>query len=249
MRTSYSRRGRPRFSISAVASVALVALIIVVVVLWRAQAAAALWRVLTPVYAVRNALQGGEVESLRAQLASTTAQLADRNALYQENLDLKMRLGRDATLGPRTLAAVVAWPPAESYDSLMLDVGTQHGIAVSDKVWAGGSTAIGTISAVYPTTARATLYSSPGSQYQAQLVGTTGNVSLNITGQGGGSFVAQVPAGTPVVVGEPVVFAGIAEQMAGVVSAVQAPAGESFETIYLSLPVNLYDLRFVEVSK
>src|SRR3989344_8591828 len=65
-----------------------VLLLVGAVALWRAPLSGALWQVLRPVTQAR--FGGGD-----AQNASTAAALADRNALYAENLDLKKRLGRE----------------------------------------------------------------------------------------------------------------------------------------------------------
>src|SRR5262245_49146967 len=52
-----------------------------------------------------------ENASLKAQLASTSILLMDRDLLVQENAELKVRLGRDGEPLP-TLAAVLLVPPA-----------------------------------------------------------------------------------------------------------------------------------------
>lgn len=257
MRTNYSRpfdklrvgrqRG-PRMPLGTWVALAALALAIAAAALWRGPLGSLLWRAWSPVVAARDALWAGQVDVLRAELASTTAALADRNLLYRENLDLKARLGRDAA-SHRVLAAVLQAPPAAAYDTFIIDAGRNAGLAAGQRVFAAGSVAVGTVVEVYATTARVSLYSSPGATYAASIVGATGSaVPVSVVGQGGGSFTAQVPAGTDVSVGDPVVFAGVADTLTSVVSAVDQKPGSSFADLYMHLPVNLFALRWVEVE-
>jgi len=97
------------------------------VALWREQLSSVLWSVATPVlntralpavvfssitaqFASKNALVA-ESNALRAALASSSILLLDRNLLYFENRDLKLRLGREAN-SPSILAAVLLAPGA-----------------------------------------------------------------------------------------------------------------------------------------
>ncbi len=92
MKTNYSnspfdklrvnRRGA-RWPLRFLLALALLALCLLAVLLWREALASLLWRIAAPVVAARNALSNGEVERLRAQLASTSAMLADRDFFYQ----------------------------------------------------------------------------------------------------------------------------------------------------------------------
>jgi cell shape-determining protein MreC len=102
------------------------------------------------------------------------------------------------------------------------------------------------VSEVYDTAARVELFSAPGASYQALLNGT---MPVAVEGQGGGSLRAEVPAGTPVKVGDSVAFPGLLGGIVSVVSATEAKEGESFIVVYMRLPANPQDLRFVEVIR
>jgi cell shape-determining protein MreC len=189
---------------------------------------------------------------LKNELASTTVLLADRDALYQETLDLKAQFGRDAQI-QTILAGVLLQPPEEPYDTLLIDAGTAQGIEVGDLVAAGGTTLVGTVREVHPTTATVELFSSPGEQYNALLLtgatasSTTTSVPIVLEGQGSGSLRAEVPAGTPAAVGDAIVTPGVESGFAGTISFVSQNESESFETLYVTLPINPLELRFVEV--
>jgi cell shape-determining protein MreC len=180
------------------------------------------------------------------QLASTTALLADRDVLYAENLELKSRLGRPGVAPRRILAGVMLRPPATPYDSLVIDAGAAEGVVEGDIVSAGGTVVVGSISEVYEHMARVTLYSAPGNEYEALLNGT---LPTTLSGQGGGSLVAQVPAGTTVAEGDTAVLPGITGGLVAKVRGIERGTGESFVTLYFSLAVDALNLRYVEVWK
>src|SRR3989344_5593533 len=112
--------------------------------LWRAPLSEVLWRTLTPVMHAR--FGGAATPADLSRLAAVQAQL---DALYQENLDLKARLNRDARVG-RILGAVLLRPPATPYDTLVIDIGSDEGVALGGTVSAGGTIMIGTILEGYP---------------------------------------------------------------------------------------------------
>lgn len=226
--------------------VLLCVILIGLAVYFRQPASSLLWRIVAPVVRLREAWGSSEAVRLREQLASTSAALADRNALYAENIELKERLGRTDSLAPRVLAAVLQRPPWTPYDTLLIDAGQAQGVVAGALVSAGGQDIIGRISEVYASSARVELFSAPGASYQATLNGT---LPIAVEGQGGGSMRAQVPAGTQVKVGDTVQFPGLAGGIVSLVSATDTKEGESFIIVYLHLPVNPADLRFVEVLK
>ncbi len=212
---------------------------------WRSTFSRVAWTIFAPIERARINLDASNNQRLRAELASTTALVADRNALYQENLELKARLSRDAGI-QTILAGVLMRPPATPYDTLMVDAGSSAGVVQGMLVSAGGTTLIGTVSAVYAETSRVILFSAPGQTYQVLLRGL---VPVEMQGQGGGSLVGQVPAGTPAVPGDSLLFSGIASGFAGSISSIQAKEGDSFETLYARLPVDPLSLQFVEIQK
>jgi cell shape-determining protein MreC len=239
---SRSRRTRSR---AWALPVLVLVLIVGLTAYFRAPASNLFWRVAAPAVRLRDALGASEAARLRAELASTTAALADHNALLSENRELKAQLGR--TNATRRIAAVVlSRPPGTPYDTLLIDAGTKQGVAAGDLVSAGGESVVGRVSEAYDDTARVELLSAPGSSYQALL---RGSITLAVEGQGGGSLRAEVPAGTTVAVGDSVTFPGLFGGFVATVSATDAGAGESFIVVYMHLPINPADLRFVDVLK
>lgn len=217
---------------------------------WHRSLETALWSLLVPLGHARIGLDASDNQRLRAELASTTALVADRNALYEENLELKNRLSRDGS-SVRILAGVLLHPPAIPYDTLVVDAGEAEGVHSGDFVSAGGTTRIGTVGEVYAHTSRVILFSAPGQTYDVllRLASTTQIVPVSMQGQGSGSFTGQVPAGTQVKAGDSLVFPGIASSLAGSVSSVVFDPKQSFATIYARLPIDLLSLQFVEIER
>ena len=236
----------PRSLLTALA-IGVLLLIFFAAVLWRNQIAGLLWQAATPLLGMRNTFAISQTTQLEAELTATRAMLVDRNMLYQENLQLKARLGRDAGI-QTILVGVLMRPPAMPYDTLMIDAGLEQGIAEGQFVSAGGTTLIGRIAQVYPTTARVVLFSAPGQTYSALLSLHNGSaVPIEVEGQGAGSLVARIPAKTAVAVGDAVVFPGITGGFSSVVSHIDARDSESFETLYMHLAVDPLTLRYIEV--
>lgn len=234
-------------SLRVVALGALLFFVFSVVAVFREPAAGFFWRVASPVFSARDALWGGEAAHLRAELASAQALIADRNYLYQENLELKIRLQRNAEREV-VLAGVVAHPPTTPYDTLIIDAGETEGIEVGNLVSAGGSLLIGEVEQVYPTTARVVLFSAPGWSHEALLyLRSNQTAPLTLEGQGAGAFIARVPVGTHASLGDAIVLPGVSGGFFAAVSAIEATEGEPFEILHLHVPVSPFALRYVEV--
>jgi cell shape-determining protein MreC len=241
--------------------IVLVLVVFFLIALWRTPLASVFWRVASPVFVGRNIAFGvvgelfsqfsskaqliAENDALKMELASTTATLMDRELLYKENVALKIRFDRTLT-GQTILAAVIMRPPGVPYDTLMLDAGHSQGVTQGDLVSAGGSVVIGRITDVYQTTSRATLLSTPGESYNALL---RGSVPVTVIGQGSGSMYTQVPAGTAVAVGDPIIFPGIMLGFSADVASIVQKDGDSFQTLYLHLPVDPLELQYVDIQK
>lgn len=242
----------PRWGIAAM----LVLLLLAAFTLARPALESAFLRTLAPVFALRNALGASEASLLRAQVAELESKAADRELLYKENIDLKARLGRPAPLSKsaagQVLAAVLLRPPAIPYDTLLIDAGKEQGIAEGNLVYAGGSLLIGRVSQTGVGEARVELFSAPGEKHDALLLSAAAPLSgipMPLVGQGGGSFIAEMPANTLAAAGDYAVFPGIENSLLARVSRVNRREDEPLLSIYLHLPINPFELRYVEVRK
>lgn len=240
-----SNRKRKTFSFRTILVGFLLLIILIVVGIWRGQAAGIFYLVAEPVLKIRSIFQQGEVTQLRAQVGSLEAKVADRDVLYAENIDLKRRLGRDTHIST-ILASVLMRPPWVPYDTYLIDAGSREGVVVGDLVSAGGTTLIGSVTEVYDSTAKVTLFSAPGASYQGVIAGKT---PISVEGQGGGSLKGEVPVGVNVMIGDPILFPGIAGGLTAQVSHVERHESESFQTVYMHVAANPFELLYIEVWK
>ena len=247
---AYQKRRRRGRLFGPVSLLAAVLVLVAVVMLWQKQLSTVVWQLATPVVKARNTLTSSEVSNLQAALASTTAALADRDALYSQNIELKKMLGRPQT-STEVLAAVLLRPPGLPYDTLILDIGADSAVFAGDLVFAAGTVAIGEVSDVYGHTARVSLFSAPGRTYEAQVIPKAAQGSVlpvSLQGQGSGSFAGQIPAGSVAAVGDSVLIPSLNNEVLGSITHIDAPSGSSFETLYVQLPVNIFSLQYVQVQ-
>ncbi|MBI1999325.1 MAG: rod shape-determining protein MreC [Parcubacteria group bacterium] len=183
---------------------------------------------------------------LREELnrATTEALLAKRRA--EENESLKEIFGRSGNRsGALLLAAVLARPNRSPYDTFLIDVGSESGVKVGDRVFVLGDIVIGTIDVVSGSASRVKLFSSPGAVIDV-LFGSE-RISVPARGIGGGNFEARLPRGVDIREGDIVAFPAISTDIAGVVQKVLGDPADSFQTILFKSPVNVYETEWVEV--
>ena len=184
-----------------------------------------------------------ENNALREKLEEQALHILEQEGMERENRELRALLGRSEE-PQRIVAGVLKRPGQLPYDTLILDAGVKNGVFVGDKVVVRG-VAIGEISSVLARTSTALLYSSPGKEEEV-LVGSTAT-AVQAVGRGGGNFEAQIPRGITVAEGDSVELPGLSGGQLGVVEAVIDKPTDSFIRILFKLPVNLRELRFVEI--
>ena len=171
-------------------------------------------------------------------------QLLSKNMMLEENNDLKELLGR--SISPKgLLATVISKPNRSPYDTLLLDVGVEHGVALGDQVFAHEEVAIGRIGEVYSGISRVKLFSSPGEEIEVTI--GSEHVGAVAHGRGGGNFEVTLPRGVDIKEGDVISFPSISTEVLGVVEKIQVTPADSFQTILFKNPVNMHELRFVLV--
>jgi cell shape-determining protein MreC len=191
---------------------------------------------------------GLEVENqkLKDEIAARDAAALELDTLKSENESLKNTLGRTGK-AQVTLGVIISRPPVSLYDTLVLDIGTNDGIKVGDKVYASGDVLIGDIAEVYSSESKVSLYSTPG-RITPVLVGTS-TIAASAMGKGGGNFVIKLPVSTKVVQGAVITIPHIRVHTFGVIDAIQVDSSDSLQTILFRSPVNVNQLQFVEVEE
>lgn len=186
-----------------------------------------------------------ENEELRDALYRSNAALLDRNLLFQENEELKEVLGRKNNRN-LTLAAVLSRPPRSPYDTFLIDLGSEDGVSVGMRVFALGNVSLGQVAVTYGKTSLVRLYSSPGEEYDA-YIGDGGVVGI-ATGRGGGNFEMILPRGVDISEGDPITMPDIERNVFAIAEKVGVGPSETFQKVLFKNPVNLAELRWVELE-
>jgi cell shape-determining protein MreC len=194
---------------------------------------------------------------VRASFANAAALMSERDnlrsqneALMNENLaltarvsDLAVLLGEAPVAPQGIVAGILSRPPETAYDTLILGAGSTSGVSSGMRVLAQGGVPIGTVDSVTASSARVTLYSSPG-RALAAWVGKT-RIPLTLSGAGGGVFLAAAPKAAGIVAGDIVYVAGGGAEPIGRVRAVRTNASSPSATLLIAPTVNLFSVVWV----
>lgn len=165
--------------------------------------------------------------------------------LKKENEDLKNVLNRKNSDQKFLLSVVLVKPFLSAYDTLIIDVGASNGVTIGDKVLADGNTFIGYVSEVYSGSSKIILYSSPGEKVKI-LIGNN-NIEKEATGLGSGNFKVETPREIDVKEGDSITMPSISANIFGVIEKIEFKESDSFQTILFKNPINIAELKWVEV--
>ncbi len=188
-----------------------------------------------------------ENTDLKNRNSELESAMLDYTLLKKENEDLKALLGRIPETKTFTLASVLTKPNRSPYDTIVIDIGSDHNLYEGQIIYAQAEFPIGRITKVYANTALITLYSSPGETIEAQVEGT--NTSVQLTGRGGGNFEMTVPHDLVVPTGTFVVAPSIQSHILAIVADVVSDIHDPMAKIILKSPVNIQELKWVQVLK
>ncbi len=169
------------------------------------------------------------------------------SALESENSTLKELLGRKPENYDKELAVILSYPPRTPYDSLIIDMGENHGLIPGDLVYAEMNYLVGHVEKVGPSTSVVKLFSSPGEKIEVLLGSSTTPVIAE--GRGSGNFYIKVPRDVVVEEGDPIIVPSLHSLVLGAAEKVDAGEGEAYAYVYFKLPVNFNSLRYVEIKK
>lgn len=187
-----------------------------------------------------------ENAQLHEELDRIAAEAYSREKLADENEELKARLGRNPEIS-FILGRVIASPAESPYDTLVIDAGEDVGIREGMDAYADGDFVIGKVTRTWKRSALITLLSAP----ENELSVTVGSSSIPAMarGVGGGNMRIVLPKGSDVSVGDLVDIPALGPSYAGVVSAIDQPQGTSLEALFLRLPFNMNQIKWVYIAQ
>jgi len=188
-----------------------------------------------------------ENETLKLKLAESEARMSNYNSILDENLKMKEILDRKKIKNDLILANVLMKPNRSLYDTFLIDVGRGNGVLVGQKVFALGDIPVGYIGEVAPSTSKVVLYSSPGEKTDVIINGK--DVTMSVSGRGGGNFEMILPRDFVIEQGAEIILPGIVPLTLAKVATIVSDPRDSYQKALLVSPVNLFELKFVEVEK
>lgn len=220
--------------------------------------------VFSPFLSLKNNIAGGlasygaNLESKKALIAENEAlkntaetervNALDRGVLLDENTKLKEILSRTKEEKNLILGVILAKPNQSPYDTLIVDAGENLGVKVGSRVFAFGNVLIGEVSEVYGASSNIKLYSTSGETLRVIVDGT--GIYTEAIGRGGGNFEITLPRDVVITSGITTLsIPGITPQIVATVEQVISDPRDPFQKILAISPVNVQELKFVEVER
>lgn len=188
-----------------------------------------------------------ENENLVNENNNLKMSLIDYKILKDENNKLKELLGRIPGENKFILGNILSKPNHSPYDTIIIDIGSNDNIKEGDKVYAEGVIPLGLISRTFADTALISLYSSPNQKTEAMIEGT--NASVELIGRGGSNFEMMIPIDLDIEKGMTAVLPGNQLEIVAYVEEIISSPTDPIKKILLSSPVNIQNLKWVEVKK
>lgn len=114
-----------------------------------------------------------------------------------------------------------------------------------DKVLGTGGVALGEVIDVFGKIAKIRMYSDPGFSTDAEIAKTS--VPLKLVGSGGGNFTVVVPKDLVVNPNDTVILPAFRSHVVALVGHISETEADSFKTLYLSYPLNIFELSWVQI--
>jgi len=187
-----------------------------------------------------------ENQSLKDENQKLTLEMSNYQTVQDDNTKMKEILGR-VDKQSFILSAILSKPPVSLYDTLVVDAGSSSGVLSGAKVYADTTVLIGTVAQVYAKTSLVQLFSTAGETVQVSVSGK--NLATEATGRGGGNFEMTFPHDVDIPKGTEVTTPGVTPYLVGIVDDVISDARDPLQKVLLRSPVNMQELKFVEVEK
>ncbi len=185
-------------------------------------------------------------QNLQSKLDEANARMANYDTLVADDASMKEILNRKDTKLNMTLANILSKPSQSEYDTLVVDAGSNQAVKVGDLVFALGNVPIGRVSNVYNSSAKIILFTNSGEKTQAIV--SSKNVFMELDGRGGGNFEMILPKDFVLQKGDQVVMPGINSYLLAITQSVISDPRDPFEKALLTSPVNIQELKFVEIE-
>lgn len=168
-----------------------------------------------------------------------------KKSLLQRIEELERENQRLGLIPIEDKALVLSQSPATPYDTLIVAAGREDGIQAGFKALAYGGILLGRVEESGERTSLIKLVSFPGLQSEAWLERLALNVTLE--GQGGYNLRFFLPKGVAVEIGDRLLSNTRPSFLVGQVERIKEKTSEPLSEIILRLPLNIRNLRYVEL--
>ncbi|MBU0612059.1 rod shape-determining protein MreC [Patescibacteria group bacterium] len=195
-------------------------------------------------FSKKNLMQ--ENENLKFQLDHISTRTLNYNSILDENNKLKEILGRAET-NQMVLAGILSKPNQSPYDTLIIDAGEKEGVMAGQKIFALGNIPIGRVVDVFPSSSKVILFSNPGEKTDVVISGR--DIFMQAIGRGGGNFEMILPRDLVLEKGAEIVLPGVTPYVLGIVQSILSDPRDPYQKALLTSPVNIQEIKFVQVEK
>jgi len=188
-----------------------------------------------------------ENEDLKSQILQSQADRANYISVLDENNKLKEILARKNWSANLILGNILSKKNQSVYSSLIIDIGMNQGVMIGQRVFALGNIPIGKIAEADANSSKVILFSSPGEK--TEVIVSSKYIFMQLVGRGGGNFEMILPRDFVLDVGTEVVLPGITPYVLGTVATIISDPRDAFQKALLVSPVNIQELKFVQVER
>lgn len=188
-----------------------------------------------------------ENHNLIDEITFLRLRMSDYAILEKENQDLKELIGKVGEKSDFVLGNILSKPNRSPYDTLIIDIGKSNGVKEGNQVYVNGVIPIGNVEKVYDNSSLISLYTNPGRKTEGFI--NISNVSVELTGRGGGNFEMIIPMELQVEKGTIIYLPGNNSKIIAYVDEIISSPTDPFKKVILSSPVNIQNLKWVEVKK
>ncbi len=188
-----------------------------------------------------------EIDALKLQLLENEARTENYNSILDENERLKEILDRASNNKNFLLSAILSKPNKSPYDTMLVDAGGDLGVKEGDLVFALGNIPVGRVAEVYSESSKVILFSTSGEKTEVLVDGR--NTFIEIIGRGGGNFEMVLPRDFELSKDSTVSLPGITPYTVAAVKAIVSDPRDSFTKALLVSPVNMHDIKFVQIRQ
>ena len=190
-----------------------------------------------------------ENKELKIQLGESVAKTANYNSVLDENIKLKEILNRKPWSANFILGNILSQKNQSIYSSILIDLGANDGISEGQRVFALGNIPVGRIAQVEANSSKVVLYSSPGERTEVIVSGSTYSGFMEVVGRGGGNFEIILPRDFVIAEGTEIILPGAFPYVLGAVKTIISDPRDAFQKALIVSPVNIQELKFVQVEK